>query len=105
MKIFISWSGDRSKYIATALRDWLRNVIQAADPWMSDVDIGTGKPWFQEISVQLAECKAGIICVMPENQDKPWPRWVRPARPPPSRQVFPPPIRTAFGRAPASARR
>ena len=40
MKIFISWSGAQSQYIAGILRWWLRRVIQHLDPWMSELDIG-----------------------------------------------------------------
>jgi hypothetical protein len=32
MKIFISWSGDRSHKVAELLNEWLKCVIQAADP-------------------------------------------------------------------------
>jgi hypothetical protein len=49
MKVFISWSGPQSKYIAHALRIWLQSVIQHIDPWMSELDIGAGQRWGHEL--------------------------------------------------------
>jgi hypothetical protein len=72
MKVFISWSGDQSKAVAIALRDWLQNVIQKVEPWVSSADIGAGKRWNRELSNQLGETKFGIICVTRENHDAPW---------------------------------
>ncbi|CAC9976768.1 hypothetical protein [Flavobacterium panici] len=54
MKVFISWSGERSKKVAELLDDWLQCVIQAVNPWMSSKDIDRGALWFTEINDQLA---------------------------------------------------
>lgn len=35
MKIFLSWSGEKSKNIAESLKDWLEQVIQTSEPWIS----------------------------------------------------------------------
>lgn len=72
MKVFISWSGDRSKQVAELLDDWIQCVIQAVDPWMSSKDIDRGALWFTEISDQLANTSIGIICLTKENKNKPW---------------------------------
>lgn len=72
MKVFISWSGNRSKHIAAALKPWLKKVLQTIDPWMSSEDIDSGARWSKEISGNLEACDFGIICVTPENQSAPW---------------------------------
>lgn len=72
MKIFISWSGQRSKEVAELLDQWLRCVIQAAKPWISSRDIDRGALWFTEISEQLSDTGIGIVCLTQENKDKPW---------------------------------
>jgi hypothetical protein len=72
MKIFLSWSGDRSRAVATALRDWLPSVIQAVRPWISSTDIDKGSRWASEIASQLQESSIGIICVTPENRESSW---------------------------------
>lgn len=72
MKVFISWSGERSKNIANALREWLPNVIQAIQPWMSASDIDKGARWSSDIASQLEESVIGIICLTPENLEAPW---------------------------------
>lgn len=72
MKVFISWSGERSRLVAELLDEWLQCVIQAVDPWMSSKDIDRGSLWFSEISDQLANTAVGIVCLTKENKSKPW---------------------------------
>ena len=72
MKIFISWSGVRSRAVAEALRHWLKSVIQSVDPWMSEEDIGKGVNWGTELAAQLNETRVGLICLTPENLEAPW---------------------------------
>ena len=71
-KVFLTWSGDRSKAMAAALRDWLPKVIQAVDPWMSESDIDKGAGWNSEISKHLELAKIGIVCLTQENLAAPW---------------------------------
>jgi len=72
MKIFISWSGDRSRLVAELLDEWITCVIQAVKPWMSSKDIDRGSLWFSEISDQLQNTSIGIVCLTQENKVKPW---------------------------------
>lgn len=72
MKVFISWSGERSKSIANALKHWLPDVIQGLQVWMSDHDIQAGVRWTGELSDELAQCYFGIVCLTPENLDSHW---------------------------------
>jgi hypothetical protein len=72
MKVFISWSGPRSRHVARALHDWLPDIVQYVEPWMSHEDIQAGARWSPEINDQLSQTKFGIICLTPENQHKPW---------------------------------
>jgi TIR domain len=71
MKIFLSWSGEKSKKIAESLKDWLEQVIQTSEPWVS-TSIEKGKRWSKEISDKLEESKVGIICLTKENLNAPW---------------------------------
>lgn len=72
MKVFLSWSTERSRVIAEALRDWLPKVIQAVQPWMSTVDIDRGARWSSDISVELEQTNFGILCLTPENLNSTW---------------------------------
>ncbi|OBU18325.1 hypothetical protein AYY19_00100 [Photobacterium aquimaris] len=72
MQIFISWSGERSQYIASCLKNWLPKVIQSVNPWMSDEDIEAGARWSAQISETLSKSNIGLICVTNENQHNPW---------------------------------
>jgi len=72
MKIFISWSGLRSKAVAELLRDWIKILLQATDPWLSTRDIDRGSIWFNEIQGQLGDSSVGIVCLTPENRNNPW---------------------------------
>ncbi len=71
MKVFISWSGDRSKEVAEVLGAWLPTVIQSVEPWVS-TEIGKGSRWGEDIVTELNDAKAGIICLTPDNLEAPW---------------------------------
>ena len=70
--VFISWSGERSKRAAEALREWLGTVLQNARPWMSETDIEKGSRGLDEIARALEGMKVGIICLTPENLTAEW---------------------------------
>jgi len=72
MDIFISWSGDRSRFVAESLKDWLPSVIQSVRPWLSASDIEKGARWLKEISEKLGQTNFGIVCLSPENLNEPW---------------------------------
>ncbi|SDO96299.1 TIR domain-containing protein [Rhodoferax sp. OV413] len=73
MQVFISWSGEHSKQVAAALRDWLPMVIQAIKPWFSTVDIEKGEAWLTSIQGSLSDSKGmGIFCLCPDNLAAPW---------------------------------
>jgi hypothetical protein len=72
MKVFMSWSGQRSKLTAELLYEWIKCVIQAAQPWISSKGIERGALWFSEISNELKDTTVGIVCLTKENKNAPW---------------------------------
>ncbi|HEU4562487.1 MAG TPA: toll/interleukin-1 receptor domain-containing protein [Longimicrobium sp.] len=72
MKVFLSWSGERSRVIAEALRKWLPDVIQNIEPWMSAADIDAGARWNRHIEDELKTTQVGILCLTRDNQKAPW---------------------------------
>lgn len=72
MKIFVSWSGDFSHAVAKALKDWLPNVIQAVEVFLSSEDIAKGSQWFHELGKVLDESSFGILCLTRQNLGAPW---------------------------------
>jgi hypothetical protein len=72
MKVFISWSGERSLGLAQALHSWLPLVLQYVDPWLSKADIEAGQRWDDDLSKKLSECNFGISCVTRDNMTAPW---------------------------------
>ncbi|OGP20053.1 MAG: hypothetical protein A2054_01250 [Deltaproteobacteria bacterium GWA2_55_10] len=72
MKVFISWSGEKSKHLGEAFREWLPSVIQAVKPYFSPDDISKGSRWNTEISKELEDSKIGLIMLTPDNLEAPW---------------------------------
>jgi hypothetical protein len=72
MQLFLSWSGERSKAIAAAFRDWFPLVVQSVKPWYSPEDIDKGSRWLSDLSTQLEKQSVAIICLTPENLNAPW---------------------------------
>lgn len=72
MKIFLSWSGEPSRTVAHAIRQWLPDIIQSIEPWMSELDLEAGARWNERIQRELSETRFGIICVTSQNVAAPW---------------------------------
>ncbi len=72
MKVFISWSGPHSRQVAMALREWLPQVLQSIDPFVSSEDIDKGSRWGTDIATQLSDTNFGIVCLTPTNIASPW---------------------------------
>jgi hypothetical protein len=72
VRVFISWSGERSKHVAGALNDWIHDVIQNTHPFFSAEDIGAGSKWFDVIGKALEESDFAILCITKANARAPW---------------------------------
>jgi hypothetical protein len=72
MKVFLSWSGERSRKLAEILKAWLPAVIQAVKPYFTPDDIEKGVRWTNEISKELEQSSVGIICLTRANLQAPW---------------------------------
>lgn len=72
MKVFISWSGNKSHRVALVFREWLPAVIQSVEPYVSSEDIDKGARWSSDIAKELENSTFGILCVTKENLDAPW---------------------------------
>ena len=72
MRVFISWSGEKSRRIAMVFKDWLPTVVQNLHPYVSSEDIGKGTPWSRELQSELEASEFGLLCVTRENVEAPW---------------------------------
>lgn len=71
MKVFLSWSGERSKQVADLLSRWLSDVMQHVKPWFSP-EMDRGTVWFNQIFEALSDVSVGVICLTRENLNAPW---------------------------------
>jgi hypothetical protein len=72
VKIFLGWSGEISRRAAEAFHNWIPNVLQTVEPFMSEEDIAVGARWSRQLDQELEDSNFGVIFVTPENYDKPW---------------------------------
>ncbi len=72
MRVFLSWSGERSKAIADIVRRWLPGVLQAVKPYYSPDDVAKGSRWSGEIAKELEVSRVGLLILTPENTQAPW---------------------------------
>ena len=71
MKVFLSWSGELSYGVASALHEWLPYILQPVQPFLSS-DISKGDRWGEALEKELRDAQYGIICITPYNLHKPW---------------------------------
>ncbi len=72
MKVFLSWSGNKSHKVALVFRDWLPSVIQSLVPYVSSEDIDKGARWSTDIAKELEDSTFGMLCVTKDNVNAPW---------------------------------
>jgi hypothetical protein len=70
-KVFLSWGGELSGKLASALRDWLPAALQYVKPYFTPGDIEKGTKWNAEIAKELETSNIGIICLTRNNTDRP----------------------------------
>lgn len=74
MKIFISWSGPGSKShtLAIAFHEWLPNVFQTIETFMSSDTLVAGERWQGGLSKTLEQSDFGIACLTPKSYHADW---------------------------------
>jgi hypothetical protein len=72
MRVFISWSGPRSKLLAEAISNWLPLVLNAVRPYFSPDDVAKGDRWSSQLSAELEASSFGLLCLTPDNTMAPW---------------------------------
>jgi len=72
MKIFLSWSGSKSRSVAEALAEFTPLILQTARPLVADAAISAGDRWTTSIMSALGEAQAAIICLTKDNITNPW---------------------------------
>lgn len=74
MKVFISWSGvgSKSHALALAFHEWLPNVFQTIETFMSADTLVAGERWQSGLSKNLEQCDFGIACLTPKSYRANW---------------------------------
>lgn len=72
MDLFLSWSTDRSKELASIFNKWVKKVIPQLDVYYSPNDIQPGERWSDSIKDGLKGNPMGIFFVVEENIVQPW---------------------------------
>ncbi len=72
LRIFTSWSGERSKTVALGLKSLLQDLFgDAVQVFVSD-HISPGEAWAQRLGAELEQSDFGILCLTLENFESPW---------------------------------
>jgi hypothetical protein len=73
MKIFISWSKEKSRHLAEVLQSWLGSLFNdKIEVWFSSTDIEKGRMAMEEIENALLSSDHGIFCFTKNNLREPW---------------------------------
>lgn len=72
MRVFLSWSGETSHSIALIIRDWLPQVLQEVQPFISSHDIAKGERGLDIIARNLQDTDFGIVVITESNKGSPW---------------------------------
>jgi hypothetical protein len=72
MRIFLSWSGERSKRAALGLKSLFEDVFtEGVDVFLSE-NIEAGETWARRLDSELDRSEFGVLCLTQENFQAPW---------------------------------
>ncbi len=71
MRVFISWSRDRSKMLALKLQELLPVFFQGVEVFVSPF-IPAGKRWSNVLAEELEGADFGIACLVQETKEEKW---------------------------------
>lgn len=73
MRVFISWSGDRSREFAEFLQEWLPTVVpNSVEVFVSSQSIAKGERGMSVLAQQLETHDYGIVVLTAASQHAPW---------------------------------
>jgi hypothetical protein len=72
LKVFISWAGDRANAIGTGFHEFLPDVVNAVQPFMSGRNIDKGTRWSEVLNSSLQESSCAIVCLTRESMQSIW---------------------------------
>ena len=72
MKLFLSWSGARSRQIANTYNKWIKYMFPTLETYISTEDIEPGRRWRESIESGLEETYFGMLFLTPENLESRW---------------------------------
>jgi hypothetical protein len=70
-RIFLSWSGEPSRLLATALSGYIEGLSDRLDPWLSE-DLQPGAEWASTLIPQIRKARLAILCLTRRNVTAPW---------------------------------
>lgn len=71
-KIFLCWSGARSRRLADTLAEWLPAALGNKVETSMSTHIEKGAEWFEELLTALDNAACGIMCLTPEAMESRW---------------------------------
>ena len=71
-RVFISWSGDVSSAVATALRRLIDDVFGEGTCWISTAHILAGQRWAVVLGQALEQSSLAVVCLTIENRAAQW---------------------------------
>ena len=72
MKVFIGWSGETSKEIASILKNWLNGMFDGHVSAFTPDDLAPGSLWFGALPRAITDADCGLLCVTADNVNSQW---------------------------------
>lgn len=72
MKVFVSWSGDVAREIASQLSRYLDLIVPGLECFVSSDEIQKGDRWSTAIAQQLQDSHYGVLLLTKDNLAAPW---------------------------------